>query len=321
MGQWSTALRENVAMTEPLPQPKPRRLIHFTPLRYPGGKGKLTAYIKSLMKENRLLDGEYVEPYAGGAAIALELLFHEYVSRIHINDVSKPVHAFWRSALDHTEGLCKLIVDTPLTVTAWDKQRRIMEKPGQHDDLTLGFATFFLNRTNRSGILNGGIIGGREQTGPWKIDARFNAEELAYRIQSIAGMKSRIRLTRQDALKFLKAGAAKWPEKTLVYLDPPYYVKGRELYYDFYEAKDHARVAIFVTEKLTRQKWIVSYDNVPAIRDLYKGSPHIVYDIGYSARSARQGSEVMFFDGRLRVPALVGPITLTANHTRTRKTA
>jgi DNA adenine methylase len=299
-------------MTDPSPQS--RRLIHFTPLRYPGGKGKLAAYIKRLMKANRLLDGEYVEPYAGGAAIALELLFHEYVQRIHINDISHPVYAFWKSVLHHTEELCKLVTDTRLTVPIWDRQRRIMDNAKDQDDLALGFAAFFLNRTNRSGILNGGIIGGRDQTGPWKIDARFNAPELANRIQAIAGMANRIKLTRQDALKFLTAGTTKWPERTLIYLDPPYYVKGRDLYYDFYDPEDHARVAKFVKSGITRQQWIISYDNAQAIRDLYRGCPHIIYDIGYSARSARQGSEVMFFGDGLKIPTLVGSITLTEDH-------
>lgn len=303
------------------PAPQSRRLIYFTPLRYPGGKGKLAAYIKQLMKVNRLLDGEYVEPYAGGAAIALELLFHEYVQRIHINDVSRPVHAFWKSVLEHTDDLCKLVKDTRLTVAAWDKQRAVLANATDHEDLALGFAAFYLNRTNRSGILNGGIIGGRQQTGPWKIDARYNVPELLNRIQSIASMGNRIKLTRQDALKFLKAGSEKWPEKTLIYLDPPYYVKGRDLYYDFYNPEDHASVAEFVTARITRQKWIVSYDNAPAIRELYAGCPHIVYDIGYSARSARQGSEIMFFGNGLRVPPVVGSITLTEDHRGSAKIA
>lgn len=300
-------------MSEP-DQPAPRRLIHFTPLRYPGGKAKLAGFVKRLMKENRILDGEYVEPYAGGAAIAMELLFEEYVEQIHINDVSRPVHAFWKAVLDHTEPLCRLVRDTPLTVRAWDKQRGIMDKPREHDVLELGFATFFLNRTNRSGILNGGIIGGRDQAGPWKIDARYNASELVNRIQSIAAMKDRIKLTRNDALKFLKSGVAKWSSRTLIYLDPPYYVKGRDLYYDFYEPEDHASVAEFVRTGIIRQRWIVSYDNAPPIRQLYKGSPYIAYDIGYSARSASQGSEIMFFGDSLQVPPLVGSITLTEDH-------
>ncbi len=301
-------------MSEPSQPPQRGHLIHFTPLRYPGGKAKLAPYVKSLMKENRLLDGEYVEPYAGGAAIALELLFHEYVSRIHINDVSKPVHAFWKSVLSHTEELCRLVAKTPLTVVHWDKQKQILENPKGHSDVELGFATFFLNRTNRSGILNGGIIGGRDQTGPWKIDARFNAKELVHRIESIARMSDRIRLTRQDALKFLTAGVAKWPEETLIYLDPPYFAKGRDLYYDFYEQKDHESVARFVMGDISRQRWIVSYDNVQPIRDLYEGARHVVYDIGYSARKASQGSEVMFFCPGMKVPPLIGPVKITEDH-------
>jgi DNA adenine methylase len=299
-----------MAMTEPALNP-PHRLLHFTPLRYPGGKGKLAAYVKAILKENRLLDGEYVEPYAGGAAIALELLFHEYVSRIHINDISRHVHSFWKSVLDHTDELCSLILCTPLSVKTWDKQKRIFDRATDYDDLELGFATFYLNRTNRSGILNGGIIGGRDQTGPWKIDARFNAKELVHRIEAIAAMRDRIKLTRQDAFKFLQRGMAKWPEETLIYLDPPYYVKGRALYYDFYEHDDHGKISELMTGAAHRQRWIVSYDNVAPIRDLYKGVRYVTYDIGYSARSASRGSEVMFFCDSLRVPPLVGPISIT----------
>ena len=118
-------------------------------------------------------------------------------------------------------------------------------------------------------------------------------------------MGNRIRLTRQDALKFLQSGVKKWPTKTLVYLDPPYYVKGRDLYYDFYKPEDHASDSEFVRSCITKQRWIVSNDNAPAIRELYEGSPHIVYDIGYSARSASLGSEVMFFGDGIRVRPLL----------------
>jgi len=284
------------------------RLIHFTPLRYPGGKGKLAAYVKRLITTNRLSDGEYAEPYAGGAAIALELLFHEYVSHIHINDISRPVYAFWRSVLEHPEELCRLVHDTPRTVDAWDEQKHILANEKEHDVLAVGFAMFFLNRTNRSGILNAGIIGGRNQTGPWKMDARYNAKELIHRIQAIARMRSRIHLTRMDALKFVRSGVKHWPANTLIYLDPPYYVKGRDLYYHFYKHEDHEHVARLVQDEIREQKWIVSYDNVPAIRDLYEDRRRIIYGIGYSARSAREGSEVMFFSDSLEIPQLVGAV-------------
>ena len=171
-----------MAMNQPDPDGLSSRLIHFTPLRYPGGKGRLAPFVKAIIEKNRLMDGEYVEPYAGGAAIAFELLLHEYVSHVHINDISRPVYAFWKSALDDTDRLSRLIRDTRLTMKVRDKQKNILTHQGDYDDLALGFAMFFLNRTNRSGILNAGVIGGRDQSGPWKMDARYNAAELARRI-------------------------------------------------------------------------------------------------------------------------------------------
>jgi DNA adenine methylase len=218
-----------MGMTRSMPVSS-QRLVHFSPLRYPGGKGKLAAFVKSLVVTNGLSDGEYVEPFAGGAAVAMELLLQEYVAHVRINDISRPVHAFWKAVLSHTDALCKRIRDTPLTIKAWDKQKAILMNADDYDDLALGFATFYRNRTNRSGILNGGIIGGRDQTGGWKIDARYNAPELINRIMSIARMKRRISLTKQDALKFLANGVTEWQKNTLIYLDPPYYDKARHLY-------------------------------------------------------------------------------------------
>ncbi len=287
---------------------EPRRLIHFTPLRYPGGKAKLSEYVKEIIRTNKLYDGEYVEPYAGGAAIGLELLFQEYVTKIHINDLSQPVYSFWKAALNDTEELCRLVKNTRLSVPSWDRQKRIFANPGDYNYVQLGFATFFLNRTNRSGILNGGIIGGRDQSGPWKIDARYNADELIFRIESIAKMRRRIKLTRSDALALLRHGLPKWPKKTLIYLDPPYYDQGRELYYDYYKADDHKDLAKFICAKMENKFWMVSYDNIAPIKKLYSGFRSIVYNVGYTARETRIGKEVMFFSPKLAIPDLVGPI-------------
>jgi len=286
----------------------PRRLVHFTPLRYPGGKGKLAAYLKEVIKANKLFDGEYVEPYAGGAAIALELMFQEYVSKVHINDLSGPVYSFWKAVLYDTEELCRLVKNTKRTVASWDRQKRIFSNPKDHSYIEVGFATFFLNRTNRSGILNGGIIGGRDQTGPWKIDARYNADELIFRIESIAKMRKRIKVTRSDALKLLRHGLPKWGNKTLIYLDPPYFERGRELYYDYYEPEDHEQLAEFIGTEMQDRSWIVSYDNVAPIKKLYSDFRRVVYNVGYTARESRIGKEVMFFSPMLNVPELVGPI-------------
>ena len=283
------------------------RLVHFTPLRYPGGKGKLTAFIKAIIDANDLYDSDYVEPYAGGAGVAVELLLHEYVRHIHINDISRPIFAFWYSVLESTEDFVRLIRNTPLTVTNWTRQKKILMRQDDYDDLELGFATFFLNRTNRSGILNGGVIGGRDQTGPWKIDARFNRGDLIARVEAISRLRRRITRSREDASNFLSAGVRKLPRKALIYLDPPYYGKGKELYYDYYDHNDHANIAELINANLNSgRRWIVSYDNARQVRKLYRGHNYIVYQIGYSARDIRQGSEIMFFGPGLRIPPVAG---------------
>src|SRR3989344_678484 len=291
----------------------PRRLFHYTPLRYPGGKAKLTSFVKTIIEDNDLIDGQYVEPYAGGSGVALELLFHEYVSHVYINDISRPVYAFWKSVLDHTEQLVKLAHDTKLTLPTWDKQKNILAHPDDHNDIQLGFAMFFLNRTNRSGILNGGIIGGRDQSGPWKMDARYNVEELIFRIESIAKLRHRLSLSCEDAVDFLKARTKSLPKKTLIYLDPPYYEKGKALYLNYYTHDDHVRISEFVTKEIRRQKWIVSYDNVKPIHALYKGYPNIIYELGYSAREVRKGSEVMFFSDGMNIPDPTDSIKVLKN--------
>jgi DNA adenine methylase len=287
-------------------QGKSPRLVHFTPLRYPGGKAKLAGFIKAIIEANDLHDGDYVEPYAGGAGVAIELLMHEYVQHIHINDISRPIFAFWRSVLENTEALVRLVRNTPLTVRVWSRQKNVLMNQDDHDDLELGFATFFLNRTNRSGILNGGVIGGRDQTGPWKIDARFNRAGLIDRIEAIARLRRRISLYRENAADFLKGAVRDLPLKTLIYLDPPYYREGKQLYYDYYDHDDHVEIAALVKKNLWNRRWIVSYDDTPEIRELYTRLTHVAYQIGYSARDVRRGSEIMFFAPGLRVPSMTG---------------
>lgn len=308
-----------MSQSRPVLQPGSRRLVYFTPLRYPGGKGKLAPFVKRLIELNELSDGTYVEPYAGGAAIATELVLQEYVRTIYINDISRPVYAFWKSVLDRTDDFCRRIRNTPLTVDSWDKQKAILANHQDHDDLALGFATFFLNRTNRSGILNAGVIGGRKQLGPWKIDARFNASELIYRIESIARLRQRIIISGDDAKAFLVRTLPKLPQNTLIYLDPPYYLKGKDLYYDYYSEEDHAEIAALVRKKIRRQFWIVSYDNVRPIIEMYAGFRYATYSVAYSARDFRQGNEVMFFSNRLKIPASapVGPQLREQKWTRT----
>lgn len=277
----------------------------FSPLRYPGGKGKLAQFVAAVIKRNSLSDGLYVEPYAGGAAVAWELLLTGVVRRVAINDISRPVFAFWRSVLEQTDELAALITDTPIDVATRDRLKAVLNSPDDASELELGFAMFFLNRTHRSGILNGGVIGGRDQTGKWKIDARYNKNDLIRRIERIAAARRRIELTNLDAVEFVKSKSPAWPAKTLVYLDPPYYEKGSQLYYDYYSDRDHQEVAQAV-RTLSKVHWLVSYDDVLPIQEMYGGTPALQYTIGYSARNVLRGREAMFFSDGLVIPEVEG---------------
>ena len=281
---------------------------HYSPLRYPGGKSKLAPFITLLFEHNQLCDGHYAEPYAGGAGVALSLLYGDYASRIHINDLDRSVFAFWHSVLNATEDLCRRVIDTQLTVAEWKRQRHVQTSKDTAPLLELGFSTFFLNRTNRSGIIgSGGVIGGLKQTGGWGIDARYNARDLVRRIERVASLSSRIALTNLDALVFLQCARATLPAKSLVYLDPPYFVKGQQkLYANFYGPDDHDEVAKAVAD--SPWPWVVSYDAAPEIRRIYRGYRKREYDLRYSAAGNYLGSELIFFSAELRVPRGVNPI-------------
>lgn len=282
-------------------------MAFYTPLRYPGGKGKLTDFIKLVFEQNQLLDGHYVEPYAGGAGVAIGLLILEYASCIHLNDLNPSIYAFWHSVVNEPEELCKRITDVQVTMDEWYRQKAVQdaEAPPLID---LGFSTFFLNRANRSGIILGGVIGGKEQTGKWKLNARFNKVDLCKRIQNIAMYASRIRLYNLDAADMIQTIIPGLPERTLVYLDPPYYVKGQELYENHYSHPDHLAIAALV--RGMERPWIVSYDYAPEILEMYRGCNSIAYGINYSAQDRYKGAEAMFFNQDLIIPDVKNPSNL-----------
>lgn len=288
--------------------PSPLRKIvvsaFYSPLRYPGGKTKLADYVKAVLRANKLLDGTYAEPYAGGASVALELVIQEFVQQIHINDIDRSIWSFWDSVLNNTDALCSLIYDTPVTLETWTRMREIQQNKEQEDPLTLGFSTFFLNRTNRSGIISAGVIGGKNQNGNYKIDARYSKEDLISRVRLIADHRARISLHQLDAKSFLKNIVAGLPKETLVYLDPPYYVKGGDLYTHHYGHDDHREIAECVKD--ITQQWMVSYDNAPAIRELYSQYSCLTYSLSYSAQKRYRGTEILFFGPTFISPGLQG---------------
>lgn len=275
-----------------------------SPLRYPGGKSCLYELASQILRLNRLERGHYAEPYAGGAGLALNLLFEGHVSEIHLNDLDRSIWAFWNSVLTDTSSLVEKIKSTPITMEEWHHQRDIYTNQDEHDDLTLGFSTFFLNRTNRSGIIKGaGVIGGLSQTGNYKIDCRFNREDLARRIKRIAKYKSRIHISKLDALDFMKTMDAQLPDRSLFCIDPPYFNKGAGLYTSYYNPEDHKNVSDAVLR--LERSWILTYDNTPEISQLYKARRQFGFDVNYSLQTKRIGTELLVASKGLKMPSEV----------------
>ena len=281
----------------------------YSPLRYPGGKAPFAPYIAKVMETNGVSGGHYLEPYAGGAGVALELLFHGHASHIHINDADPAVYSFWISVTQHSGDLLNLLESTPITMDEWFKWRSILRDDCEASLIEKGFATLFMNRTNRSGILKAGVIGGKNQDGDYKLDARFKKDVVAARIREIAKRTDDITVYCEDSLALLNRCSEFLPKKSLIYLDPPYYVKGKGLYRNFYEHDDHVAIAKAIQKKAFKWPWVVSYDNAEEICAMYQLSKSLSYGLNYTAQRRYVGNEVMFFSQNLIVPDNVIPQT------------
>jgi DNA adenine methylase len=267
----------------------------YSPLRYPGGKGCIFPFVAKLFYENDLIGVSYAEPYAGGSGLALRLLFEGYVEKIYLNDIDKSVHSFWNSILSEPDDFCQWIKNVKVDVKRWKHYKELITSEGA-SEFEVAQAFFFLNRTNVSGIIKGGIIGGLDQHGSYKIDARFNKQDLIHRIQKIAELKDRIILSNKDGIDFLRR-LDKTNEQILIFLDPPYFCKGADLYMNFYTEKDHKALSKQVSR--LKKRWLVSYDNQPFILNLYSEYKTVAHNLSQCA-SNRIGKEVLVFSDKLQ---------------------
>ena len=272
-----------------------------SPLRYPGGKSGLYGLMSQILRLNNLAMKRYAEPFAGGCGLALELLFQGDVSEIHINDIDSSIWAFWHSVLDHPQDLVSAVQNTPVTIEEWHRQREIHKRNDLGNPLELGFSAFFLNRTNRSGIIkNAGVIGGLSQSGQYKLDCRFNRDALQRRILRISKYRRRIHLSKMDAIEFIRETDSTQSGTTFYCIDPPYFLKGAGLYTSHYKPDDHKELADFL---LTReQPWIVTYDNVEQISMLYKTFLQYDLNVKYSLQKKRIGKELLVASRHIKLP-------------------
>ena len=265
--------------------------MNYSPLRYPGGKTKIAPLVNAIMENAKIKNGVYIEPFAGGAGVALTLLLRNNVSHIVINDMDTTIYAFWYSVLNYNEEFIQLIKDTPITIEEWYNQKKIFLNNNVKNILELGFATFFLNRTNRSGILKAGPIGGYNQTGKYSIDVRFNKEDLITRIMRIGEYRDKISLFNLEIKEFINSVLSEYESNAFVYFDPPYYKKGHELYINFFKPEDHQVLAELI--KQIKIDWMVTYDNTEEVKAIYKDREQKIYDLNYSLANKGNNSEII----------------------------
>lgn len=273
---------------------------NISPLRYPGGKSQVYDYVRELVVANNTTT--YIEPYMGGMGIALKLLLNNDVHKIMVNDYDKAIYAFWYSVLNYTEQLIEKINTTPITIEEWKLQREVQKNKNNCDDLlTLGFSTLFLNRTNRSGIIKAGVIGGLKQNGDYKLDCRFNKEKIIEKILLIASMKKRIKLYNMDAEKFIRLNISR-TKNSFTFFDPPYYSKGPGLYTNFYTHENHLSLAKTIKKYMSNKRWILTYDVSEEIFKMYNDFRNEKYYLNYSVTKPSKGIEYIFYSEQLNIP-------------------
>lgn len=270
----------------------------YSPLRYPGGKNQLTKFVEKLIYEKRLNKSTYIEPFCGGSAVALSLLINGHVNNIIINDYDRSIYAFWYSVLNFTDELCNLIKNTDINIDEWHKQKNIQQNKNNENILTLGFSTLFLNRTNRSGIIKAGVIGGQSQSGNYKLDCRFNKADISNKIRLIASYKEKIQLYNLDTEELIEKVINKMEHKSFIFFDPPYYNKGATLYTNFYKHDDHLSLANKIKD-IKYHSWILTYDNTSKIKEMYSGFKSEVYKLNYSVQKKHKGEEIIFYSRTL----------------------
>lgn len=273
-----------------------------SPLRYPGGKTKLYGLVQPIVAANAVgANRIYVEPFAGGSGLALKLLFSNDVDQLILNDIDYRIYCFWQACLHDTDQLCTLVQECDVTVDNWRIQKDIYMSPDSYTQTQVGFATFFLNRCNVSGVISGGPIGGFDQLGTYLIDARFNRDALIGRIRDIGARADNITFFNLDASTFLQNELPRVNiDSIFLNIDPPYVKKGKLLYENSFHENDHTELSRVV--QALQYKWIVTYDECNLIQQLYSDRRQQVITLDYSAGSTRKGSEFLILSDLIEIP-------------------
>lgn len=263
----------------------------------------MAPFLRHVIEAQRTRPVFYAEPFAGGAGAAMQLLSDGVVEHVALNDLNGGITSFWRAVFEENDRLAEAVRTAELSLGMWHQQREI-QLDAQADPFERGFATFYLNRTNRSGILGGRPIGGLEQTGTWKLDARFNKADLVARIRHLSSFRDRVTVTQNEGRLFLDALDGDRTEK-MIYVDPPYLKQGEDLYLANMLYRDHVNLA----RTLLRLKspWLLTYDRDDRIPEqFYPGLACAAFSISHTAAIQHLGKEYLVVPEHVRVDVLDG---------------
>ncbi len=248
-----------------------RRRTVLSPLRYPGGKRRLAPYVAATLAENDLRPNVFVEPYAGGASVALELLHFDLVDKVVLGDQDALITSFWQTVVSDVDWLCEQVEQISLDLALWERM-----KVGRfRSRRSMALACLYLNRTSFNGSLHpsAGPIGGKAQVSEYAIGCRFPRERLIQRLRACAAMGDRIEVAApQDAMRTLRETrdrAHRDERSVFFYLDPPFWSKSDKLYRRSFTELDHEHLADAL--HWVSDPFLLSYDPAPEVVELYKG--------------------------------------------------
>jgi DNA adenine methylase len=283
-----------------------------TPLRYPGGKTWLLPYINDFLKFHKIQLGTIIEPFAGSASVSVGLLKSGIADNAVLCENDPMIISFWKSALYSSEEFVELIKNTDISMDTWYEFKKYLanDAPTKYSDLEIGFAFLFYNRTNYSGIITAGPIGGRRQLSKYSIKCRFNPERIIKKVSQLSALNERIEIIHGDGNEYLRKFTGNQEENIFIYVDPPYYDAGKVLYRKFFAIDDHMELEGILTH--INSPWLASYDDVNFIRNLYKSSKSQYVYTDYQAGNLKRGSRELLLSN-LKIPPITAKLK-TSNH-------
>ena len=250
--------------------PNQKKII--SPLRYPGSKRRLSSYIEHALRLNNLKPELYIEPFAGGASVALNLLQKDLVDKAILIDLDPMIAGFWETVFCDTDWLIDQIMTIEVSLDNWNRFKQ--EEPKSIRENAI--ACLYLNRTSFSGIMRPevGPLGGKEQKSDYPIDCRFPRETLVDRVIQAASHKDKVYAvwccSWDDAMRRINndRNKGKLPEeKSFWYLDPPFFKKAEALYRFYFEEDDHRKMRDALLKM--EDSWLLSYDSAESVELLY----------------------------------------------------